>query len=211
MRVNLSGLMLLGVLLVSPAWATTQNQSPNHYRWTDGSGQLHISDSLTVEATQVGYDVITSQGFVTAHVSKQLTQPELLAKKKMDDEQTAKQAKLNRQRQSDEQMLNAYPVEADFVKQQADSVKSIDGKIKATELSLTVQTHALSDLLQRAAEFDTSKTSVPAPLAKKVKDQQSIVNSQKNLLSNQRAERDELKQAQVEELKHYRQLRAVRA
>jgi hypothetical protein len=40
------------------------------YRWSDASGNLHYSDTLTTDAIQSGYDVINDKGIVVKHIDR---------------------------------------------------------------------------------------------------------------------------------------------
>lgn len=152
------------------------------YRWHDGQGLVHYSDSLSSEAMTYGYDVVNGSGLVVRHVERQLTAKErAIAQKQAADAAARKRADDERMR-ADQQMLAAYPDEADFIAEQQGELASIDQQIATTRSSLRTQEKALTDLLDRAGELERAKQPVPKFLADRIAEQRNVVGGQRALL-----------------------------
>mgnify|MGYP002662928867 CR=1 FL=1 len=66
-------LILAAVALLASLSAFAQNTSSFRYKWYDGQGLVHFSDSLTSEAMKYGYELVNDRGLVVQHVSRQLS------------------------------------------------------------------------------------------------------------------------------------------
>lgn len=167
---------------VGTADAQRRAGSAVQYRWHDGQGLLHYSDSLSAEAMSFGYDVVNSNGMVIRHVDRQLTAKERVVAQKQAAEAAARKRADDERMRADQQMLAAYPNEADFVAEQQGELASIDQQISTTRTSLHTQEKALTDLLDRAGELERAKQPVPKFLADRIAEQRNVVGAQRALL-----------------------------
>ncbi|GLQ97728.1 DUF4124 domain-containing protein [Dyella mobilis] len=179
-----------------------------HYRWVDGSGLSHYSDSLTNDAVKFGYDVINSDGMVVAHIGKQLSPSERAAAEQQAATQAAQQRKVEQQKRDDMQMLNTYPDEDALKAEQQQVLQDLDEQISTTRANLHSQDAALTDLLNRAADDERAKQPVPKALVDQITAQRNVVANQRALLQHQQAHREDLVQQQAQALQHYRDLKA---
>lgn len=177
------------------------------YRWHDGTGLSHYSDSLTAEAMKYGYDLVSDQGMVIGHVDRQLTPTERAAADKLAAEQAAQRRAEEARRRADLQMLNAYGDETALKQAQQDELTSIDEQIKTTRLNLRSQEKALADLLGRAAELERAKQAVPKFLADSITQQRNVVAGQRATLERQQDRREAAQTLAAQQLEHYRALK----
>jgi hypothetical protein len=91
-----------------------QNTGNIRYKWVDGQGLAHFSDSLSAEAMKYGYDLVNDRGIVIQHVPRQLTPEERVAANKLAAIEAAKQRAEQERRDADAQMLSAYPDEESY-------------------------------------------------------------------------------------------------
>ena len=77
-----TSLILAAVIAVACAHAQTENTNGMRYKWRDGQGLPHYSDSLTSDAIKYGYDVVNDRGLVIQHVERQLNPEERAAARK---------------------------------------------------------------------------------------------------------------------------------
>lgn len=152
------------------------------YRWHDGQGLVHYSDSLSSEAMTYGYDVVNGSGLVVRHVERQLNAKERAIAQKQAAEASARKHADDERMRADQQMLAAYPDEADFIAEQQGELASIDQQITTTRSSLRTQEKALTDLLDRAGELERAKQPVPKFLADRIAEQRNVVGGQRALL-----------------------------
>jgi hypothetical protein len=191
--------------------AHAQQEGGVRYRWHDGSGLLHYSDSLSAEAMKYGYDLVNNQGLVVQHVQRQLTPEERAAANKLAADEAAKQRAQKEQEQADQQMLAAYPNEASFTTYLQDKLDSIDQQIATTKINMRSQEKALTDLLGRAGDFERAKKPVPRALGNSISDQRNVVAGQRALLEHLQQSRTTTEQDNAAQLARYRALRAAQA
>jgi hypothetical protein len=181
------------------------------YKWHDGQGMLHFSDSLSAEAMKYGYDLVNDQGLVVQHVPRQMTAPERAVANRLAAEQAVKQAAAAQLANAEAQMLSAYPDEASYKISQQQELDTIDQQIHTTQINLHSQEKALTELLGRAADAERNKEPVPRFLADSITRQRDIVAGQRNLLQHQQGLRAQTVQEQAHQLARYRELKAAQA
>jgi hypothetical protein len=204
-------LVFVAVVLVASLSAHAQNTGNIRYKWYDGQGLMHFSDSLTTEAMKYGYDLVNDHGMVVQHVPRQLSAEERVAANKLAAEQAAKQRAAQDIANAETQMLAAYPDEESYKISQQQSLDTIDQQIHTTQINLRSQEKALTDLLGRAAEMENAKTPVPKFLVDSIAQQRGVVTTQRNTLQRQQALRAQTVQQQAKQLARYRELKAAQA
>jgi hypothetical protein len=205
-------LLVLGTtaLLASmSASAQKSTVSSIRYKWHDGQGLLHFSDSLSAEAMKFGYDLVNDQGLVVQHVPRQLTAPERVAANKLAAEQAAKLRAEQQVANAETQMLAAYPDENAYKISQQQALDTIDQQIRTTQINLRSQEKTLTDLLARAAELERAKTPVPKFLVDSIAKQRDVVAGQHTTLQRQQSLHTETVILQAKELTRYRELKAA--
>jgi hypothetical protein len=207
-RLALSATIVLSLGLAGLA-AAQQTPGGVRYRWVDGSGLPHYSDSLTTDALKYGYDVINSNGMITQHVQKQLTPAERAAAEERAAAAAAQQRALNEQKAKDIQLLNTYPDEDALKDEQKQVLENLDQQMSTTRANLHSQDAALTDLLNRAADNERQKQPVPKFLSDQIVSQRNVVANERALLERQKASREAILQQQAQELQHFRDLKAA--
>ena len=209
MRKSLS-ILTITALLASTAVCAQQHASGNgmRYKWVDGKGLPHFSDSLSQDAIKYGYDVVNDQGLVVQHVQRQLSPEERAAAQKLAAQQAAAQRAAQDRARADEQMLSAYPDEAAYKVALQQALANMDQQIHTSKLNLRSQEQALTELLGRGAEFEHNKQPLPKFLQDSIAKQRGVVSDLQALLQRQQAQRAQAAQAQAQQLAHYRALQA---
>jgi hypothetical protein len=199
----------LSLGLAGLATAAQPITSGVHYRWVDGNGLPHFSDSLTDDALKYGYDVINGDGMVVSHVGRQLSPTERAAAQKQAAEDAARQHVLDERKRADMDLLNTYPDEDALKVQQQQVLDSLDEQMSTTRSNLHSQDAALTDLLNRAADNERAKEPVPKFLTDQIATQRNVVANERALLERQKAHRDATVEQQAQDLQHYRDLKAA--
>ena len=198
-------------LLFASLTAHAQNTGNIRYKWQDGQGLSHFSDSLSAEAMKYGYDLVNDRGMVIQHVPRQLNPQERATANKLAALQAAqKRAALDRAN-AEAQMLAAYPDEESYKISQQQTLDTVDQQIRTTQLNLRSQEKALADLLARAGDIERAKKPVPKFLTDSIATQRNVVTGQRNILARQQAERAQDVQQQASQLARYRELKAAQA
>jgi hypothetical protein len=146
-------LIIAAIVLCASASAYAQNTGLR-YKWHDGQGLVHFSDSLTTEAMKYGYELVNDRGLVVQRVSRQLNAQERAAANKLAAEQAAKDRAIQERANADAQMLSAYPDEESYQISLQQALDTYDQQINTTRINLRSQEKALTDLLGRAADIE---------------------------------------------------------
>ncbi|WP_109124730.1 DUF4124 domain-containing protein [Dyella sp. C11] len=203
--------VLVIALLALAAGAHAQSGSHYRYRWKDSTGLPHYSDSLTSDAIKYGYDLVDDRGLVVQHVDRQLNPEERAAAQKAADEKAAPDRVTQQRARDDVQMLNAYPNEAAYKVSLQENLDNLDQQIGTTRSNLRSQEKALTDLLTRAGDMERNKQPVPKNLNDSIAKQRDVVARQRDTLEREQTSRDALVQKNVQDLQHYRDLKAAQA
>lgn len=202
-------LLVAVFMLLAGATVHAQNTGNIRYKWYDGQGLMHFSDSLTADAMKFGYDLVNDRGMVVQHVARQLNAQERAAANKLAAEQAAKQRAAQQIIDAETQMMAAYPDEESYRISQQQALDTIDQQIHTTQINLRSQEKALTDLLSRAAELENTKQPVPKFLADSIAQQRGVVTTQRNTLQRQQELRAQTVQDQAKQLARYRELEAA--
>jgi hypothetical protein len=203
-----SVLIFTAAAILASATAQAQVKGNVRYKWHDGQGLLHFSDSLTTETMKYGYDVVNDQGLTIQHVPRQLTADErVVANKAAADEAVKKRIEQDRI-DSEAQMMDAYPTEDAYKIFQQQSLDTLDQQIHTTELNMRTQEKALTDLLARAADLERTQKKVPPTIVDSIAAQRVVVNAQHATLDRQQATRAQMVKDQSTQLARYRQIKA---
>lgn len=197
------------VMLAASMSAHAQSPSSVRYKWHDGEGLAHFSDSLSAEAMKYGYDVVNDRGMVIQHVARQLTPAEREAANKLAVAQAAIQRAAKEKADAEAQMLAAYPDEESYRISQQQALDTIDQQIHTTRINMRSQEKALTDLLSRAADIERAKEPVPGFLLKSIADQRNVVTGLRSALERQQAGRAQTVELQAQQLLRYRELKAA--
>lgn len=212
MRKSPSILILIATALLASASVCAQQKTTSNnmrYKWVDGQGLLHFSDSLTQDALKYGYSVVNDQGMVVQRVQRQLTPEEQAVAQKQAAQQAAAKRAADDQARVNAQMLAAYPDEASYKVSLQQALASMDQQIHTSKVNLRSQEQALTELLARAAEAEHDKQPVPKFLQDSIAKQRGVVSELQALLQHQQAQRDQAEQQQVQQLAHYRAVQAA--
>lgn len=202
-------LIIIAALLLFCGGVHAQNSENVRYKWHDGQGLVHFSDSLSSDAMKYGYDLVNDHGLVIQHVARQLNPAERAAANKVAAAEAAKKRRAQDVANAEAQMLAAYPDEASYRISQQQALDTIDQRIRTTRINLRSQEKALTDLLGRAADLERAKKPVPKFLVDGIARQRDVVAGQRSTLQRQQAEHVETEKDQGIQLTRYRELRAV--
>ena len=177
------------------------------FRWTDGAGTPHYSDTLTADALKYGYDVLNAKGVLVKHVERQSTPEELLAAETAAQAAAEAKREADLQELNDKRMLAAFPTERDLLTSRQAQVDSIDHNIRAATNSLGVQERGLSDALAAAAAYDHDNKPIPDAEKKQIESLRKSVDMLRAYIARREKEKvDAAKKLEID-LARYREVR----
>ncbi|WP_440224584.1 DUF4124 domain-containing protein [Dokdonella sp. MW10] len=191
--------------------ATALAVGGTRYKWRDADGNLHYADSLPPEASARGYEVINAQGIVVRRVEPAKTAAQISAEKDAKVREQAARDVADAQSRNDQQMLAAYPTEADLKRAQTQQLQMVDQNIRSAEIGLQSQERSLSEMLGNAADYEGNGKPLPAVLSKQIADLRKQIEAQHAVVDKRRADREKTLATFASDLEHYNKLKAAEA
>lgn len=208
MRVLFSSLFIAGLLTVAVSATAGRSTSVTHYRWHDGHGGLHYSDAIPPDAVRFGYDILNDQGMLVRHIDREKTPAERAAAQADADRAAATKRAAQQQAMADQQLLSAYPTEAELREAHSARLAQMQQSIGTLQNNLQSQEQSLADLLAHAADLQRSGQPVSKFMQERVATQRQSVADERNEITRLQQERVRTAQQQSAELLRYRGLRA---
>ena len=202
---NIAALVLM--LAVGSACFAATASHHKQYRWKDTGGNLHYSDTLTVDAMQSGYDVINDQGVVVKHIDRARTDEERAAAEAAAAAEVAAKRETERQAEADRRLLAAFPDVKDLVRVRQAQIDSVEQSIVSATNSLNSQEQALSDNLAHAAALERSNKKVPENLTKQIESLRKSAESLRHYIERRQVEKVEAAKKLDTDLAKYRAAR----
>lgn len=139
------------------------------YRYQDKAGNPVISHILPQEASQRGYDVLNSSGRVVETVAPALTEAEL-AQKRAQEEELARQAQAEKQRQqADRQLVRSYSHPDDIIRALHRKLAQMRNIVRLKESSIASIKSQIRDEQSRAANIERSGREIPEEIPRRIK------------------------------------------
>jgi hypothetical protein len=189
--------------------------SANMYRWVDGEGRMHISDSVPPAATQFGYDVLGPDGRVIQHVDAPLSEEELAAEaaaRKKAEAAAAKQKAEVEARERRDRILTLTYSSVDEIKLARDERLSLlNSYVQLNQKNLKQKNKELKAVKKQIAPFAENKKPIPQGLAMKQSRLEDEVGALKENISHQEAQIKALKIRFAADIKRFEEIQAEKA
>lgn len=208
MRLALLSASIAALICMNAAAATQSDTSIYHYRWHDAQGGLHYSDSIPPGAVHLGYDIVGDNGLLVRHVDREKTPAERAAEEAEAAKAAAAKRAADSQALADQQLLAAYPNEAELREAHQGRLAQMQQTINTTQQNLRSQEQNLAELLAHAADQERSGKPVPAALRKRLADQRQSVADERNEVAHLQSQRQATAKQLDAELQRYRMLSA---
>jgi len=173
------------------------------YKWRDAEGNLHYSDSLPVDASKRGYEVVNAHGIVVKRVEPAKTAEELAAAKAEKARELAEREAAEAQARNDQQMLAAYPTEDDLRNAQRQQLLMIEQNLRSSEIGLQSQERSLAEMLGLAAELEAGGKPLPQRLSTQISDLRKQIERQHVIVDRRKREREAAQGRFETDVAHY--------
>lgn len=201
-------LMTTSCALATSVWADNE-----YYRYKDINGKTVISSTLTQEAVQQGYDVISIRGNVLKTVAPPLTKEQLIkmeqneAKQKQAQKQIEaekKQAQL--QAQKDDILLKSFSSETDIVRSRDEKIASIEVLEGIVHENISRLKKQLSDAKSSATTHQKAGQAIPDTLQKTINESERQIQENEAFLKRKDEEKNLIKTKYKGLIERYHQL-----
>ena len=160
-------LRLIAIVAVGLTLSTTAS-AITLYRYTDQAGNPVISHTLPQEASQRGYEILTSNGRVIETVPAALTEAQRAAKEAAEQERLAELERQAQQRKADRQLLRSFSHPDDVVRALERKLDQMRSLIKLKEGNIANARSQIRQEQARAADAERSGREIPAEIIRKI-------------------------------------------
>lgn len=138
-------------LLIVALLMTAGMAQATMYRWVDGNGRVHYSDTPPMTYQKSGGAEMSKQGVV---IKRTQSEAERRAEAERQSEQARQQMELNRQAQVDRALMATYTSEAEIDLARDRALEHHKLAIKGAEIRSTAVNATLADLNKRIASIE---------------------------------------------------------
>lgn len=172
------------------------------YRYTDEQGQLVIGSSVPQQATTRGYDILNDAGRVISTIAPAPTPEELAERERL----ALERAQVERQRQSDQQLLRQFSHPDDAVRAMNRKLQELSSLIQLKRGNISNIISQLDDEQSRAANLERSGRAVPESTLERISRLQSQIRSIEQEIAIQNVEIDTMKNEFIRDIKRLEQI-----
>lgn len=180
----IASLAAAGLLFAASVQATM-------YRYTDENGQLVISNTIPQEATQRGYDILSSNGRVVETIPPAPTAEEIAAR----ETEQERQRQLTLQHAQDRQLLKRYSHPDQAIRAMQRKIRELEGVIQLKRGNISVISSQLDNEQSRAADLERVGRDIPETTLEKIRRLESQVRDVEREIAVQRQEIGAMKTA----------------
>jgi hypothetical protein len=189
--------------------------SANMYRWVDGEGRMHISDSVPPAATQFGYDVLSPDGRVIQHVDAPLSEEELAAeaaaRKKAEAAAAKQKAEVEARERRDRILTLTYSTVDEIKLARDERLALLNSYIQLNQKNLKQKKKELKTVKKQIEPFVENKKPVPQALTMKQDRLEDEVGSLSENINHQETQMKELKVRFAADIKRFEEIQADKA
>lgn len=197
---------IAAVLIAGSLGLPTAEAQGNRYKWRDAEGNLHYSDALPPDANKFGYDVVNMHGVVIRRVEPAKSAEEKAIAKAEADRERAEKDEAEARLRKDQQLLAAYPTEAELLRAHAQQLDLLKQNIRSAEIGLQSQERSLAEQLGQAADLEREGKTVPQRIADQIGATRAQIEAQHRVVDRRIADYEKARRDFTAELDHYRNL-----
>ncbi len=190
--------LLAALVLLSAATAQAAM-----YRWVDGNGRVHYSDTPPTTYQKSGGAEMSKQGVV---IKRTQSEAERRAEAERKAEQARIQEEQNRQAQVDRALMATYTTEAEIDLARDRALEHHKLAIKGAEIRGTAVNATLADLKQRIANIEKAGRPVGAGLTDQLEQANREHQDLKRVIQNNQEAMDKVREKYAADKARFRQL-----
>lgn len=173
------------------------------YRWVDGNGRVHYSDTPPTTYQKSGGAEMSKQGVV---IKRTQSEAERRAEAERQAEQARQQQELNRQAQIDRALLATYTSEAEIDLARDRALEHHNLAIKGAEIRSTAVNATLADLNKRIASIEKAGRTVGPGLKDQVDQATRESQELKRVIQNNEQAMKKVREKYADDKARFRQL-----
>jgi len=162
-------------------------------------GRQVLKDHVPPEYAQMGYDILSDQGYVIKHVERAPTPEEIAAIAAQKAIEEARLERIRDRRKADQALLRVYSNPSDVERARQRKIDNIDGYIGLQQRRIVNLTETLERAQSRAANHERSGRDVPVSMRLEIAQLQSQIRESHENIKARKVEKIESTKAFAEE------------
>lgn len=154
-------------------------------------GRQVLKDHVPPEYAQMGYDILSDQGYVIKRVERAPTEEEIAAIAAKQAVEDARLERIRDRRKADQALLRVYSKPSDVERARQRKIDNIDGSIGLQQRRIVNLTETLERAQSRAANHERSGRDVPASMRLEIAQLQNQIRESHENIKVRKAEKIE--------------------
>lgn len=175
--------------------------------WTNKEGNTECGDTVPPEYSQQGHKEINKQGIVIDEKERALTEEEIEARERQAAIEAEKKRAMEEQRRQDRILLQTFSTEEDIITARDDKLAAMEAQIKLAESRIEKLQADLDKRVKQAAAAERTGKEPSAALLDDIESLRRQIETNKEFISDTRAEQERIRAEAEADLKRFRELK----
>jgi Domain of unknown function (DUF4124) len=194
------------LLLLTTLLADTSAFGERMYKWVDEDGQVHYSNQLPPEATQLKREVINDQGRTVKVYQAPLTPEEKLEKQRLAELEAKKKELAQKRANHDRSLLATYSSKKDMYPVRDAKISAIESLIKVTSSRIGSMQNRLQELTEEAANYERTGKQLPASLLSRISNLRKQIERNEEFVEDKKREIEDIRLQFESDIRRYTEL-----
>jgi len=178
--------------------------------WKNNEGIRECGNVLPPEYAQKGHDELNSQGIRVKSHERALTKEEVAERKRIKEEEKAKQDAIAAKERNDMILLNTFANEDEIVMARNGKITALRTEIRLTNKSLNKAKNRLIETRKQAASYERAGKQAPTKITNEITSNQKQIDNYEQFIASKKQELNKINTQFDADLKRYRVLRKPR-
>lgn len=199
--------MIVGAVLAAAIMAGAgAQQAPKLYRWVDKHGVVHYGSSVPPQYANQQLEVLNSEGITVDKIAGQRTPQEIASEQRAKATALHKAKQAQRERLKDQMLLDTYASTSDIKHDRDSRIAAINSQINVTNNAISGLQGSLAEYQERVTGLIHAGKPVPSYLKTDLSKTRQELLTDRQLLINQRQEKQATEKRYTAYIKRFRQL-----
>lgn len=176
------------------------------YKWVDSDGNVHYSNRLPPETSQIERKELNDQGRIVKVYSAPLTAEEKIEQQRLEDIARRRQERAEKRAIHDRSLLATYSSVADMEKARNSKIELVESLIKLTKSRIRSMQDRLLSLSEEAARFERSGRKLPFRLQSQIQNIRDQIVHNKDFVRDKEEETEQIKLQFASDIARYQAL-----
>ncbi len=194
------------LLLLTALLAASSVYGERMYKWVDENGQVHYSNQLPPETTQLKREVINDQGRTLKVYQAPLTPEEKIEEKRLAELEAKKKELAEKRANHDRSLLATYSSKKDMYPVRDAKISAIESLIKVTSSRIGAMQNRLLELTEEAANYERSGKQLPASLLSRISNLRKQIKRNEEFVEDKKREIEDIRLQFESDIRRYTEL-----